>query len=454
MKAITEVRIPVALFGVLIAGFDLNERQRRGVYGLIASEAGYGGVSAVVKNLGASAETVRRGCKEFIESKIAVEKEKDSDNNDQLEESSANNTNAPDATSTPVSEELPVSTEKPLSKGKIRKVGGGRKAYKIKYPQVVTALEKLMENHEYGDPMHVLRWTTLSLRKMRDYVMDEGLIEKISAPTVGGIVEEIGYSLQANQKMLQVGKPHPDRDKQFCFINDKAAQFLREGIPVISVDCKKKENIGNFKNPGKEYRKKNDPRKVLDHDFMGELGKVAPYGIYVLNNNTGFVNLGVSRDTAEFAGESVGRWIHYVGRPSFPHMKKLYVVCDGGGSNGSRPRLWKWVLAQIAQKFQIEIHVSHLPPGTSKWNKVEHRLFSYITKSWQGHPLVDIETVINLIEATTTKTGLKVTCKLDENQYDTGVKISDEEFATIDIERVGPVPEWNYIIRGFKPMEV
>ena len=439
MKAFNEVTIPVALFEILISGFDLNERQRRGVYGLIASAAGYGGVSTVVRNLGAAAETVRRGHEEFVTHKSLLEKQKDS--------SASSSAVAP---SEPVVEPPTDNNEKPLSKGKIRRVGGGRKSIAAKNPEILIAIANLMEQHEYGDPMHVLKWTTLSLRDIRDEIIKRGYIGRISAPTIGAIIEELGYSKQANQKMLQVSKPHPDRDKQFCFINDKAAQFMRENYPVISVDCKKKENVGNYKNAGQEYRPKKNPRLVLDHDFAGKLGKVAPYGIYVLNNNTGFVNLGVSRDTAEFAGESIGRWLHYIGMPTFPQMKKIYIVCDGGGSNGSRPKLWKWVLAQIADLYHIDIHVSHFPPGTSKWNKVEHRLFSYITKSWQGQPLIDIETVISLIESTTTERGLTVSCKLDENVYDKGVQISDEMFDSIDIERLGDMPEWNYIIRGFK----
>lgn len=226
---------------------------------------------------------------------------------------------------------------------------------------------------------------------------------------------------------------------------------MAAGLPVISIDCKKKELIGNFKNPGAEYRLAGEPRAVWDHDFeIKELGKVAPYGIYVLNNNTGFVNLGTSSDTAEFAGESVARWWHYVGESTFPNACKIFITCDGGGSNGCRIRLWKWFLATIAESYGLEIHVSHLPPGTSKWNKVEHRLFCYISKNWAGQPLISIETAVNLIGSTTTKGGLKVRCDVDNNLYRRGIKITDEEFATIDMEPLEVCGQWNYIIRGLK----
>ena len=274
---------------------------------------------------------------------------------------------------------------------------------------------------------------------------------KASHTLVASLLSEMGYSRQVNQKMIQLGKPHPDRDAQFQFINRKSEEFLSLGLPVISVDCKKKENLGNFKNNGQEYRPKGEPRHTYDHDWLiKELGKVAPYGVYVLNDNTGFVNVGQSADTAEFAGESISRWWHYIGEENFPGAKKLYVVCDGGGSNGCRVRLWKYVLAVFAEFYGLEVHVSHLPPGTSKWNKVEHRLFSYISKNWAGKPLIDIQTVVSLIASTSTKTGLKVVCQPDNNVYLRGVAITDEEFARILLEPVGDFGNWNYIIRGFK----
>ena len=247
--------------------------------------------------------------------------------------------------------------------------------------------------------------------------------------------------------MKQLGSQHPDRDAQFCFINDTAEEFLNNEEPVISVDTKKKENIGNFKNNGSEYRPQKDPRQVLDHDFpLPELGKVAPYGIYVVNNNTGFINLGISHDTPEFAGESVYQWWQCVGKNTFPNAKRLYITCDGGGSNGSRVWLWKYYLQELSNLTGLEIHVSHFPPGTSKWNKVEHRLFCYISKNWQGQPLIDIETTISLIGSTTTEKGLTVKCRLDENHYETGKKITEEQKDQLNIIFNGPNEKWNYII--------
>ena len=247
--------------------------------------------------------------------------------------------------------------------------------------------------------------------------------------------------------MMQVGEIHPDRNEQFEYINELAKIFILDGQPVISIDTKKKENIGNFKNNGKEYRKIKDPREVLDHDFpLKELGKVAPYGVYVLNDNTAFVNLGVSHDTSEFAVESISRWWEAIGYNTFPKAKKLNINCDCGGSNGNRARLWKYQLQQFANRTGLEIYVSHFPPGTSKWNKIEHRLFCYISKNWAGKPLIDIETVIQLISTTTTKTGLSVVCELDDNVYPLAQKVSDEDFKSINIRKISPFVEWNYIV--------
>jgi len=248
--------------------------------------------------------------------------------------------------------------------------------------------------------------------------------------------------------MLQVGESHPDRNAQFEFINGKAKEYIEAGEPVISVDTKKKEKIGNFRNPGQEYRGNKDPRKVLDHDFpIKELGKIAPYGIYNLNHNTGFVNVGTSHDTAEFAVESISRWWGVVGKRTFPKATKLLITCDSGGSNGAKTRLWKYQLSQLAQRIGIEIHVCHFPPGTSKWNKVEHRLFCYISKRWQGKPLVSVETAINLIGSTTTTTGLKVLCQRDENIYELAKTVPDEDFESIKIEKLSPFENWNYVIK-------
>jgi hypothetical protein len=269
--------------------------------------------------------------------------------------------------------------------------------------------------------------------------------------TVGSILDYLGYSKQGNKKMLQVGKPHPDRNAQFEFINTKAKQFIDADEPVISVDTKKKEAIGNFRNNGKAYRKKRDSRKVLDHDFpLPELGKLAPYGIYNLNHNTGFVNLGISHDTAEFAVESISRWWDCLGKNTFPKATKLLITCDCGGSNGYRLKLWKYQLFQLAKRIHLNIHISHLPQGTSKWNKIEHRLFCFISKNWEGKPLIDVKTAVNLIGSTTTKTGLKVICIQDNNVYELAQKVSDDEYNKIALVRIPPFEEWNYIIEGYK----
>jgi hypothetical protein len=259
----------------------------------------------------------------------------------------------------------------------------------------------------------------------------------------------LGYSKQANQKMLQVGNAHPDRNEQFEYINKKAKAFIKLDEPVISVDTKKKENVGNFKNPGQEYRRNKDPRKVWDHDFpIKELGKISPYGVYNLNLNIGFVNVGTSHDTAEFSVESIFRWWKTVGERTFPNARKLMITCDCGGSNGYRSKLWKYQLSQLAKRIGIEIHVCHFPPGTSKWNKIEHRLFCYISKRWQGKPLIDIETVINLIGSTTTETGLKVICQRDDTIYEVAKTVSDKDFESIKIDKIVPFENWNYL---FKP---
>jgi hypothetical protein len=258
----------------------------------------------------------------------------------------------------------------------------------------------------------------------------------------------MGYSLQQNQKMLQVGVPHPDRNAQFEYINKKCLKFMRQRQPVISVDTKKKEMIGNFMNKGAEYQKKKNPQKVLDHDFpLKELGKVAPYGIYDINRNEGFVNLGVSHDTAEFAVESILRWWQTLGGKTYPYATRLYINSDNGGSNGSRVRLWKKQLQEFANISGLEIHVSHLPPGTSKWNKIEHKMFCYISKNWRGTPIVSIETVISLIANTTTSKGLKIICIKDDNKYELGTKVSDEELSGINMVKDKFHGDWNYIIR-------
>jgi hypothetical protein len=270
---------------------------------------------------------------------------------------------------------------------------------------------------------------------------------KVSYKTIGKILDSMDYSKQANQKMLQVGEPHPDRNAQFEHIDETAAKYLKAGEPVISVDTKKKECIGNFKNNGQEYRHKKDPGKVLDHDFpIEELGKISPYGVYNVNNNTGFVNVGTSHDTSEFAVESISRWWEVVGKHTFPACGRIYITCDSGGSNGYRVRMWKYQLQEFANRVGLEIEVSHFPRGTSKWNKVEHRLFCYISANWKGIPLVDVQTAIDLIGSTKTTTGLEVICVRDDTEYKLARKVSDEEFESISIVKIPPFSAWNYKI--------
>ena len=381
----------------------LDEKQRR-IY--LASEAmsyGYGGISRVSRISGVSIPTIRQGIKEI----------------------QANQT---------------------IEKGRVRKEGGGRKRVEYIYPEIMENIREIVDGNTYGSPDKILSWTTLSLHDIEKLLFDKYAI-KVSYRTVGDLLAKLGYSKQANQKMLQVGAVNPNRNEQFEYINNKVKEFIEAGDPVISVDTKKKENIGEFKNNGQEYRKKKDPRKVLDHDFpIAELGKVSPYGIYVINSNTGFVNLGTSHDTAEFAVESISRWWDTIGKHTFPKAKRLMITCDCGGSNGYRLHLWKFQLAQFAQRTGLSIHVSHFPPGTSKWNKVEHRLFCYITKNWQGQPLVDVQTAVNLIGSTTTSAGLKVICKADYNDYPLSKKVSDEDYHSITIDKINPFGNWNYII--------
>ena len=339
-----------------------------------------------------------------------------------------------------------------ISSTRIRREGGGRKPITETYPGITDILEQIIDGNTYGDPCKELHWvsSTLSLRKISTILEKEYSIS-ISYVKVSQLLKAMGYSKQVNQKMEQLGTPNPNRNEQFEFINQTAHTYLVSGDPVISVDTKKKENIGNFKNSGSEYRKKKDPRKVFDHDFLiPELGKVAPYGVYVLNDNSGFINLGISHDTSEFAVSSISYWWDAVGKNNFPDAKRIYITCDGGGSNGSRSRNWKYELQQFANDTGLEIMVSHYPPGTSKWNKIEHRMFCYISKNWQGKPLIDIETVISLISNTTTKKGLSIVCQLDKKVYETGRKISDEELSKLNITQCETLGQWNYIVRPQK----
>jgi hypothetical protein len=379
----------------------LNEMQKRL---FLASEAiayGHGGIAEVIRISKVSRNTIKKGIKEIKSGKTY--------------------------------------------NGKIRCDGGGRKPIEVTHPNIEDEIRRLIDGSTYGDPERVLSYTTESLRKIERELNNRNI--QIGRTAIAKTLDSMGYSKQSNQKMLQVGEPHPDRNAQFEHINETAATYLAVGDPVISVDTKKKENIGNFKNNGQEYRQNKDPRKVLDHDFpIEELGKISPYGVYNLNNNTGFVNVGTSHDTSEFAVDSISRWWEAVGKHTFPDSKKIYITCDSGGSNGYRVRMWKYQLQQFANRTGSEIEVSHFPRGTSKWNKVEHRLFCYISKNWQGKPLVDVQTAIDLIGSTKTTTGLEVICVRDDTEYELARKVSDGDFESISIDKIKPFVAWNYKI--------
>jgi len=379
----------------------LNEMQRRLFLANEAVVFGRGGIAEVVRITGASRNTIKRGIKE-LKTGIAGD-------------------------------------------GRMRKSGGGRKNIDEKYPGIEERIRGLIDGSTYGNPERVLSYTTESLRKIKNELELQGV--DVSHETINKIIESMGYSKQVNRKMLQIGEPHPDRNEQFEHINTTASEYIKQGIPVISVDTKKKEKIGNFKNEGQEYRQNKDPRKVLDHDFpIKELGKIAPYGVYNLNNNTGFVNVGTNHDTSEFAVESISRWWETVGKHTYPGSKTIYITCDSGGSNSCTARMWKYQLQELADRTGLEIEVSHFPRGTSKWNKVEHRLFCFISKNWQGKPLVDVQTAIDLIGSTRTTTGLEVICVRDDTEYQLARKVSDKDFNSITIVKILPFGTWNYKI--------
>lgn len=340
-----------------------------------------------------------------------------------------------------------LSGESPLAEGRIRHAGAGRKSLKEKDASLLEALKNLVENGTMGNPESPLLWTTQSLRTLAATLQDSG--HKVGHVTVGALLAEQGYSLQGNKKTLE-GTSHPDRDAQFQFIAERAEACIEDGQPVISVDTKKKELVGPYKNGGKSYRPKGDPVKVNGHDFMDKaLGKVAPYGVYDLKHNEAWVNVGTDHDTSVFAVESIRRWWCMMGKKRYPDATRLMITADSGGSNGSRVRLWKVELQKLANETGLEIHVSHFPPGTSKWNKIEHRLFSAISLNWRGQPLVNHEVIISLIESTTTRTGLKVQASLDTNQYLKGIKVTDVEMKALSCHPESFHGEWNYSIKKY-----
>ncbi|MBI2922465.1 MAG: ISAzo13 family transposase [Planctomycetes bacterium] len=379
----------------------LDERARRLYAAAEARSLGRGGISAVARVSGMTRVTIRKGMAEL--------------------ESGAS-----------------------PGEGRIRRMGGGRKRAVDHDPELRTALQRLVAPVTRGDPRNSLRWTSLSTRHLAKALQKSG--HATSHRMVAVLLHEMGFSLQANRKTRD-GASHPDRDAQFQYISRCASVQMAAGQPVISVDTKKKELVGDFKNGGREWRPKGDPEKVRVHDFMiEELGKVSPYGVYDLARNQGWVSLGVTHDTAAFAVASIGRWWSQMGRAAYPKARTLLVTADGGGSNGTRNRLWKWELQKLADKTGLAISVCHLPPGTSKWNKIEHRMFCFITQNWRGRPLLTHAAIVSLIAGTETSTGLKIRCQLDRRDYPAGIKVSDAQLASIHLEPSEFHGEWNYTI--------
>ena len=333
----------------------------------------------------------------------------------------------------------------PLPKGRVRRDGGGRRPLSSQDATLLDDLKRTIEPVTLGDPITPLLWVSKSHDKLAAAMQAIG--HKISAKSVGRLLPTLGFSRQFNRKTNE-GSKHPDRNAQFEHINAKVLAAQADGQPVISVDTKKKELVGNYKNGGSDYRPKGAPRHVKVHDFEDkELGKVAPYGVYDVSANEGWVNVGITSDTAEFAVQSIRQWLTRMGRKRYPEATELTICADGGGSNGSRVRLWKVELQKFVDETDLVIHVHHYPPGTSKWNKIEHRLFCHITQTWRGRPLESRMAVVELIAATTTKEGLKVESALDTRTYEKGIKVSDAEMKTLDITGDTFHPEWNYTIR-------
>lgn len=338
-------------------------------------------------------------------------------------------------------------------KARIRRKGGGRKSIEERMPGIKDELEKLVEPHTRGDPESPLRWTSKSQQHLADELTARGFA--ISAVTVGKLLLKMDYRLKANRKTRE-GKQHPDRDAQFQYIAQKSRDFLDAGDPVISVDAKKKEKIGNYKNGGREYEPKGHAEEVETHDFgqrdaEGRVIRGIPYGVYEQERNVGWVSVGVDHDTAQFAVTTIGQWWEKMGRSAYPDSRRVLITADSGGSNGSRIRAWKTELQRLADTTGLELHVAHFPPGTSKWNKIEHRMFSQITMNWRGRPLSSYETMVNLIANTKTKTGLHIEAALDTSSYPTGIKISDEQLGAVNIERNDFQPKWNYAILPSSP---
>jgi hypothetical protein len=382
-------------------GCKLDERGRRLFAAAEVRTAGWGGLAVVARITGLARSTINRG-------------------EDDLD-------------------------AEPLAKGQVRRAGGGRKAVSENDPDLVPELKRLVEPATLGDPMRPLIWVSKSMDKLAETLTAMG--HPISADTVRKELVKLGFSRQFNRKADE-GSKHPDRNAQFEHINTTVVAAQAAGQPVISVDTKKKELVGNYKNGGSDYRPQGDPQRVNVHDFVDkELGKAVPYGIYDVAANAGFVSVGITSDTAEFAVAAIRIWLERMGRQRYPKAHELTITADCGGSNGARVRLWKTELQKLADETRLVLHVHHYPPGTSKWNKIEHRMFCHITQNWRGRPLTDRLAVVELIGATTTKAGLKVVCALDTRTYEKGIKVSDAEMELLNIEGDEFHPEWNYTIK-------
>ena len=380
----------------------MDERRRRQWAAAEARELGWGGVSAVARATGLSRTTITAGLREL---------------------------------------ELP-SKQRAVEGMRIRRPGGGRKTLAETDPGLLAALEALIEPVTRGDPQSPLRWTCKSTRRLADELTRQR--HAIGANTVAALLRQAGYSLQANRKSRE-GASHPDRNAQFEHINRQVRRFQNRDQPAISVDTKKKELIGDFKNAGREWHPCGQPEEVRVHDFLDkELGKAIPYGVYDMINNQGWVSVGIDHDTAQFAVNSIRRWWKRMGRRRFPRATELLITADGGGSNSARSRLWKVSLQTLADELELSLHVCHFPPGTSKWNQIEHRLFSFITQNWRGRPLVSHQTVVSLIASTTTKTGLIVKAALDTGHYDTGVKVTEDQLKQLQLTPHRFHGDWNY----------
>jgi len=340
--------------------------------------------------------------------------------------------------------ELEGGEMRPGPLGRKRKPGAGRKSITHHEPEILRELDKLVEPATRGDPECPLRWTCKSTRLLAAELQRRGY--RIGDRKVADLLHQMRYSLQANAKMLE-GKQHPDRNAQFEYINRQTKAFQRRGQPVISIDTKKKELVGNFKNGGREWRPRGEPERTAVHDFEDKtLGKIIPYGIYDVHDNSGWVSVGIDHDTADFAVDSILSWWKQMGSKTYPGAVELLIMADAGGSNGSRLRLWKIGVQRLANTTGLRINVCHFPPGTSKWNKIEHRMFSFITQNWRGRPLISHEAIVNLIGSTTTTTGLKIKAKLNRKKYPTGIKVTDSELAKVRIKPAKFHGEWNYTV--------